>query len=218
MRRHLPALCLFIAAFAAAEMRAEKPAHKLKLNVGATFIDVERATPGGEILLIGYELVARDYSRVFRRVEREVVATADGTVRADIGRELATNSFWLTVDLASAHYAAATADGRKLREGELLEGDLLQDAGGRRKKARARFEHVYALLVRGGTAAWQMTVGDGGPLDADGELDGDIEIDAQNFERRGGKKTRDLDEYRGSDLLIVFVPRQMGYVVTQVSR
>lgn len=215
MRTYTLAVCLFITVLAGLDAGAAKPPHKLKLEIGATYVDVERATPGGEILLIGYEQIAREYSRGFRRVEREAVASADGKARIEIGRALESHSFWLAVDLTSTGYAAMTADGRKLREGEFLSANLHKDAGGRRRKAKARFDYVHALVVRGGTGAWQLTLADGGPLDSDGALDGTIEIDAEKFEKR--RNSAVLDEYRQADLLILFVPRQMGYLVTQVS-
>lgn len=218
MKTNRLVVCLLIAAFTSIEARAAKPVHKLKLELGATYIDVERATAVGEVLLIGYELIAHEYSREFKRVEREATASTDGKARFELGREPASNSFWVAIDLTSAAYAAISAGGHKLREGEFLAANLHQDSAGHRRKARARFEYVHALVVRPRGGVWQMTAGDGGPSDADGSLNGTIDIDTHNFEQRGLKSNSELDEYREADLLFVFVPSQVGYLVTQVSR
>lgn len=207
----------FLQTAIAAGSQAAPPPRKLKLVLGTTYVDVEGAAKGGSVLLIGYEQTARDYSHVFRRVEREGIASADGSVRLDVGRELAQRSFWLAIDLTTSGYGAVAADGSKLREGEFLPGNFRKDSAGRRREAALRFPYVHAVLIRAGQGAWESTVGDGGPADDDGVLDGTIALATRGFlKRRSGSS--DLDEYRAGDLLIVFVPSQMGYLVTEVAQ
>lgn len=210
------AVWIVLVASLALSARAEKPPHKLKLDPDGSRVTVGKATPGGRVLLIGYEQTTRDYSRVFRRVEKEGVADDKGELRFELGRPIAPRSFWLAVDLMTTGYGAVTADGKKLREGEILPG-AFRMKGSRRERAIVRFDYVRVLVVRAQSGVWELTSSDGGPLDADEVLDGEIDLDVRKFARRGDGSTS-LDEYRDGDLVIVFVPREMGYVVTVVGR
>lgn len=199
-----------------ATSHAAPPPRKLKLALGPTYVDVEGATKSGTVLVVGYEQTARDYSRVFRRVEREGVTGSDGSLRIDLGRTLAPRSFWMAIDLATSAYGAMTGDGSKLREGEFLPANFRKDSAGRRREAALRFPYVHALLIRPALGVWESTAGDGGPSDGDGVLDGTIALNVSRFTKRR-TKTPDLDEYKPGDLVVVFVPSQMGYVITEVA-
>jgi hypothetical protein len=171
------------------------------------------------VLLIGYERRAHDFSRVTRRVTHEGTAAANGAVRlnAPPGYQIVPNSFWVAIDLTSGDYGAATGDGRKLREGEFASNNIEKDTAGRRKKILSRFDYVYMLLVRPGAGVWDATAGDGGPSDGDGEVNGQIDLAVERLTNRD-TGVQDVGECHEGDLLLVFVPSQMGYVLTGVSQ
>jgi hypothetical protein len=194
---------------------ATKPLQRLKVVAGTDHIDVDHATNGGKVLLIGYEQTARGYSRVFRRVEREGTADGKGGLRFEIGRPLAERSFWVAVDLTTTGYGAVTGDGKQLREGEILP-DAFKKGTSHLDRALVRFDYVHVLVVRPESGVWELTTGDGGPFDTDDALDGKIELDVRKFAKRGDQSA--LDEYKNRDLVIVFVPHEMGYLITEVSQ
>lgn len=193
------------------------PAHTLKISVNAESIDVAKATGGGSVLLIGFERTSRGTASVFRRVRREGTAGPDGTTRIDIGRPLVPSSFWVAIDLASGGFAAVTADGRKLREAELPKDKIKKDSSGRPKRVVTRYDYVHVLLVRPSLGSWLATTGDGGPADSDGLLDGKIELDTDDL-LDGGGSSGTIAQFEPGDLVFVFVPHQMGYVVTEVTK
>lgn len=211
--------CLFFAFLLTNAAEAAHPIPKLKVEVAADYVEVQHATRGGTVLVIGFERSAHEFSRVFRRIERQGTAAGDGSVRLPMppGHEHVANSFWVAVDLASGDYGAVTGDGRKLREGDLLADALKKDNAGRRKRVVTRFDSVFMLVIRPGAGAWDLTTGDGGPSDEDGQVNGQIDMDVSRLSRRGTGVT-DFDEYREGDLVIVFVPRQMGYVLAGVTK
>lgn len=192
---------------------AAPPPHRLKITAGADHLAVSKATPGGAVFLVGYEQRVVDYSRAFRRVERKAVAAADGTARLELKRPMAQNSYWVVIDLTSGAFAAVTSDGRKLREAE-LPPDALKKENGRSKKVVTRLDYVHAMLVRPRVGLWVVTVGDGGPADTDGMVDGKIEIDASRLEQHD-VTTAEAGGVAPGDLLFVFLPREMGYFVTE---
>lgn len=212
-------LYLALLLLGAGSLHAAKPVARLKVDVAPAHVTVDHATRGGKVLLIGYEQRAREFSRVIRRVEREGVAAPDGSVQLDMppGYQIVPNSFWVAIDLASGNYGAVTGDGRKLREGELAGGDIKKDTSGRRKQLITHFDYVYMLVVRPGVGVWDLASGDGGPLDGDGVVDGKIELTAQQLKKRD-TEAHDLEAYDAGDLLFVFVPRQMGYVLAEVAK
>jgi len=217
--RIAPISYLLLVLVVASSVYGAKPVARLKVDIASSHVSVDHATRGGNVLLIGYEQRAGEFSRAIRRVEREGVAAGDGSVQLDLppGYQIAPHSFWVAIDLASGNYGAVTGDGRKLREGELAGGDIKKDTAGPRKHLVTHFDYVYMLVVRPGVGVWDLASGDGGPLDGDGEVDGKIELPVQQLKKRG-TAAQDLDAYEEGDLLFLFVPRQMGYVLAEVPK
>ena len=199
----------------AVAIHAAKPAQRLKLTMGMDSIDVERATNGGKVLLIGYERTARDFSRVFRRVEREGIASADGDAHFDIGHVIVSSSIWVAIDITTADYGAVSPDEKKLRAGELLPDDIKKDPEGHLAKVIVRFPQVYMLLIRPAVGVWELTSGDGGPFDGDETMNGKIELGVSTLTRRGETGTS-AEDFREGDLVIVFVPAQLGYLIAGI--
>ncbi len=193
------------------------PAHHLRVTVTAEAVEVERATPGGPVLVIGYERIVRDFSPVYRRVQREATADARGSVAVPIGREVAPSSFWVAFDLESGGHGASGGTKLKLREGELPDSAFRNGSNGKKSKFFTAMDYVYVVAIRPRVAVWETTAGDGGESDDDGALNGTIEMGSGRF-----VKTRHAREefaaFEQGDVVAMFVPHQMGYLVTRVKK
>lgn len=208
---------VFLSLFSTGLVHAAKPAKRLGVALTASRISVQKATAGGVVLLVGYELTARDYSPVYRRVQHEQTAGAGGSVEFDLGREIAARSFWVVFDLTSGSYGAAAASTKPLREKELKNQAFKKESNGKLKKIETHSDYIYALAVRPGVGVWEVTVGDGGPEDDDGVLDGKIGVSVGRL-RKIAKTTGEIDEFQEGDLVAIFVPHQMGYLITEVRK
>lgn len=195
---------------------APPPAHRLKVTLDADLVQVERATPGGSVLLVGYELGARDFARMQTRVHRQETAGADGSARLRVGRDIAPSSFWVAFDLSSGGHGAVAASKHALREADIPKRFLAQN-GATIQKILVPLEYVYVLVVRPGAGAWELTVADGGPSDDDGALNGVCAIAASRLEARDGT-TVESGEMREGDVVAVFAPAQMAYLMTEVKQ
>jgi len=201
----------------ASAAQAAKPPRRLGVTVGTTDVTIERATAGGKVILIGYELFRRDFSPVYRRVYWEGTAANDRTVRFDLGRDIEPKSFWVAFDIASGAYGAESSTTQKLLEAELPDEAFKQDPDKKRKKIEARLDYVYAVVIRPGNGAWELTAGDGGETDDDRALDGRIHLAAGRM--KGVAKTAAaLDDFQGGDIIAVFAPHRMAYLVTEVKK
>ena len=193
------------------------PAHRLRVTASADAIEIERATPGGMVLVIGYERIVRDFAPVYRRVQREGIADAKGSGAVPIGREIAPTSFWVAFDLQSGGHGATGGSKLKLREGELPETAFKKDSNGKKSKFFTATDYVYVVAIRPRVAVWETTVGDGGESDDDGALNGKIEMGSGRFLKT--KHARDdFSVFEEGDVVAMFVPHQMGYLVTQVKK
>jgi hypothetical protein len=192
-------------------------AHHLRMTLSGEVLGIERATPGGTVLLVGYEHFVRDFKPVYRRVHREGTADADGSLRIAMGRPVAVQSFWVAFDLQTGGHGAVAGSKQALREAELPQNTFKNGSNGKKSKLEMDLDYVYVLTIRPRVGAWEMTAGDGGVSDEDGSLNGKI---ATGSVRLG--KTRhaqsDYDAFEEGDLVATFIPHQMGYLITQVKK
>lgn len=196
--------------------KAGTPPKNLRLTMSGDSFRVEKANPMSEIILVGHEISSSGYSPVYRRVYREATTDAAGVASIDLGRPVADVSFWLAFDVSTGAYGALTARGQKLRDGELPSNRLKKDSGGKLKRLELPLDYVYILVVRPGTGAWELVAGDGAEGDTDGNLNGVISIDSPKMRSR--KKAPAMDAYEDGDVLVVFVPRQNGFLITEVKK
>lgn len=215
------ALAFFVAILTTLESGAAPkpaPAHHLRVTLTADAIEIEKAAPGGTVLVVGYERIVRDLEPVYRRVQRERTADASGSVTIPIGRPIASVSFWVAFDLETGGHGAVGGPKRTLREGELDEnGTLKNGPGGKKTKFVARVDYVYILAIRPKAGAWEVTAGDGGASDEDGSLNGGFQTDAGRFGRSKHTQT-DFDAFAKGDIVAMFIPHQMGYLITRVKQ
>jgi hypothetical protein len=197
--------------------QAAKPPRRLGVTVGTTDVTIERATAGGKVVLVGYELFRRDFSPVYLRVYRAATADSNRTVRFELGRDIEPKSFWVAFDVASGAYGAESSAKQKLLEAELPDEAFQKDANKKRRKIEARLDYVYALVIRPGNGVWELTAGDGGPTDDDGAFDGKIHLVAGQM--KGIAKTAAaLDDFQDGDVIAIFAPHRMAYLVTEVKK
>ncbi|MFL6245017.1 MAG: hypothetical protein ACJ74H_03260 [Thermoanaerobaculia bacterium] len=193
------------------------PAHQLRMSLSADAIEIEHAAPGGTVLVIGYERIVRDFAPVYRRVQRERIADSNGSVSVPIGRPIAPTSFWVAFDLETGGHGALGGSKHKLREGELPDAAFRKGSNGKKTKFSTAMDYVYVVAIRPRGGVWETTVGDGGESDDDGSLNGRIETDSGRFLKT--KHARgDLSAFEEGDTVAMFVPHQMGYLVTRVKK
>lgn len=196
---------------------AAKPPRRLDVQCANREVQVRHATAGGEVILIGYELTTFRDAPLHRRVWRGAIAGDDGTVAIDLGRDIAPISMWVAFDVATGAYGSGTARSLKLREADLPPQALERGAGGKVEKIETRVDQIYSFVVRPGVGYWEAAAGDGAAGDDDGVLDGRIRFSPKGL-RKIGRSANDFDDLRDGDILAVFVPRQMGYLITEVKK
>jgi hypothetical protein len=193
------------------------PAHQLRLALNGETIEINRATPGATVLVLGYEWFIRDFEPVYRRVQREGTADTNGLVTVGIGHPVALSSFWVAFDLETGGHGAIGGTKLALREGELPIDSLSNGPNGKKTRLGASVDYIYSITIRPKTGVWELTVGDGGESDDDRAFNGRIETRADHF-RKTKHAHIELDEFEEDDVVAVLVPHQMGYLVTKVKK
>lgn len=192
-------------------------AHHLRMTMNGEVLEIERATPGGTVLLVGYEHFVRDFKPVYRRVHREGTAAADGSLRIAMGRPVVVQSFWVAFDLQTGGHGAVAGSKQELREAELPQNTFRNGSNGKKSKLEIDLDYVYVLTIRPTVGAWEMTAGDGGVSDEDGALNGKIATGSVRLGRTRHAQS-DYDAFEEGDLVATFIPHQMGYLITQVKK
>lgn len=195
---------------------AAKPPRRLQVQSENRIVRVRNATAMGQIVLVGHEIAEFGGAPLYRRVFREGNADGSGNVEFDLERDLAEVSFWVALDVSTGGYGATAHTTTRLREGELHGHAFRKDSAGKLKHVELPFDYVYTVVVRPGVGAWEAVAGDGAEGDDDQRLDGKIEIKPARLRKRKDAGSPSLDEYRSGDVLAVFAPRQMGYLIVEV--
>ena len=215
--RKVPLLLALCTLFWTSAADAAKPPRRLDVQCTDREVRVRHATAGGEVILIGYELTTFQDAPLYRRVWRGAIAGGDGTIAIDLRRDVAPVSMWVAFDVATGAYGSVTARSLKLRESDLPPQALKRGAGGKVEKIETRVDQIYSFVLRPGVGYWEAGAGDGAEGDADGMLNGRIDFSPKGL-RKIGRSAKDFDDLRDGDILAVFVPRQMGYFITEVKK
>ena len=122
---------------------------------------------------VAREISEDDVATVVRRSQVLPDDDGDGVVKLDLGRDVPFRSVWVAVDLATGQVAAAAPEGYPLR---LVNWRGVGIVRGNAHADRVEDARTFAevLLVRPGTGAWELTVGDGSAGDDDGAADGKL--------------------------------------------
>lgn len=165
-------------------------------------------TPGKTVVWFGVEhAVDADYSGDIYQHQRTGTASADGRARLDLDHALAPRSLWVAVDLDTGSYDMAGPNGYRLAKpeklprlasGQSLAADALLDAK----------DYIVGVMVRPGTGAWAFAGGDGGPLDDDGQGDGQIRFAVDRFRPLPGSSAAPAT-IEAEDLWFVIDPMTM---------
>jgi len=196
---------------------AARPLRRLDVVAAGTTIRVQHGSPGGGIILVGYELAMLYDAPLHRRVFRQQTADGDGAASFDLRRDLEAVSMWVAFDITSGAYGSCGSRALKLREAELPSRALRRGRANKVEAFETHFDYVYSLLVRPGVGAWEMVAGDGAAGDSDGVLNGNTNL-APEALKAVGETRAVFDEVRAGDIVAVFVPHQMGYLITAVTK
>jgi hypothetical protein len=170
-------------------------------------------TPGGRVVWLGVMRELNEGAVDWSDVE---TITADaggvGTVELDLGKAVPAQSLWLAVDLATGQFASGAPAGYPLR--------TFAPPGGAFAAAASRVELARRLVilvcVRPGVGAWTLRVGDGGPGDADGVVDGTVRVDLAQLAALAGTPSA-LQALASQDVLLVVDEDQMDFIATSVN-
>lgn len=162
-------------------------AEPFRLKIETDHLAVTGATPQGRVVFFGVarETDPDDVVNVSPWAEIRTDDDGDGRIGLSLGRPVAVRSAWVAVDLAGGDFDAGAPEGVRLKKvpfrgrgpGRRPDGrDALRDARGL----------AEILVVRPGTGAWTLRLGDGGPTDEDGAADGRIEAVLDRMEPLDG--------------------------------
>ncbi len=203
--RAIALACLSLLPISAASAAVAQP----EIAFDKTAVVASGLTPGGDVVWFG---VAREIAeRTATIVRHQEIATdddGDGSVTFDLGRDVPFQSIWVAIDLTTGASAIAVPDGYPLREADLPvsevrlgvgEADRIEDSRG----------YLDILVVRPGVGAWSVTVGDGGPADADGAYDGHLAAATADMHDVSSGEPGPPDHLGPNDVVVVVDPNAM---------
>jgi len=157
--------CVLAAATAEAQPR---------LTFDGDRLEVSGLTPGGAVAVHGVAIHSLHYLLEVLPISA-VLPLGEGASSVVFAREggIPADSVWAAVDLSTGQYTLDAPPRAPRRVGEAaFEGAV---AGAREVRCVPRafpLRQLNLLLVRPGEGAWRVYSRDGGPLDADGAIDG----------------------------------------------
>ena len=165
---------------------------------------VARVSPGAKTawILIGQEPAGRG-TKLIRRHDTLRDEDGDGIVRLALPRPPALSSIWIVVDLASANYAIAGADGERVRVRTLPPSVFV--ARGKNRSAQLAQRGVVTVFVvaRAGVGAWITKIEDGTRADGDAAANGRTTAALNTMAVIGDSPASPADLHR--DDLVIFV-------------
>lgn len=174
-------------------------------------VAVDNATPGADVLVVGYVRSLPQYNWRYHRHRMLTPADRAGTVRMTPARGAGPDALWIAVDVSTGEVAIGTPDTKPARHTALGRDKLRKDTNGRLKKAELDAPLSYAVLVRPGVGAWELTTGDGGLRDDDGMVDGTTLASLHAFKAVRGSEAPP-DEFLKGDVLLVLSPEDLSLV------
>lgn len=166
-------------------------------------------TPGGQAVWFSVAHERGEWlTSLVRRDDIVLDDDADGTVSFAVESGVPQLSVWAVVDLASGRFAVAAPDGTPLREIDFPGNSVTRGPRGGLEVLENRGEYLEVLLVRPGSGAWGLGVGDGGASDSDNAPDGTIRA-ALDTMRPLATSDAAPAEFRAGDVVIVVAPHTM---------
>lgn len=169
----------------------------------------EGITPGGQAVWLSVAHERGEWlTSLVRRDDVVLDEDADGAVSFAVEPGVPQLSVWAVVDLASGDYALAAPEGTPLREIDFPGNSVTRGPRGALDVLENRGEYLEVLLVRPGSGAWGLGVGDGGASDSDNSADGTIRAALDTMRPLAASGTAPA-EFRAGDVVIVVAPHTM---------
>jgi hypothetical protein len=147
------------------------------MDLTASTVTVHGVTPHGTAVIFAVVRLPQQHWIAYAR--REYIQTdddGDGTVQVQ-NVYVAPQSIWCAIDLTTGASVVATPTGYELRRIDLPGNGVKRGIGGQLDRIEAAHAFLEGVVVRPGEGAWAFTAGDGGLHDADGQVNGRVEVD-----------------------------------------
>ena len=191
-------------------------AEPFRLAVETDTLVATGATSKGQVAFFGVarEIAPDDVVEVVPRTEIRVDDDGDGQVAFPLGGPVALRSAWAAVDLTSGDFDAAAPEGFRLKKVSFRGRGVGRRFDGRDSIIDAR-GLVDILVVRPGTGAWTLRLGDGGPTDGDGTADGQLEAILDRMEPLAGSPPPP-QTFQKDDVVLVLDPNRLEMTLVKV--
>lgn len=187
----------------------------LTLSINGTVIAISGIAPHGQAYVVGLMRTNETGYGQLSHYQGVLDAAGDGSATFTVGTPIARDSFFFAVDLATGGFGTVTPDGRPVRSFPLAEGALKKANNGQLQKLETHLERASLLLVRPGSGAWELAVGDGGPEDDDQIADGASNNRPEQMHAIGASPAPPKN-FRKDDLLFIFAPNDVAMLTLRV--
>jgi hypothetical protein len=213
MMKHI-GVSLFLGALALVTVHAGDAAGPFRLTIGPDALVVSEATARGKVVFLGItrEIAPDDVVEINRRLE--VVADEDGDGQVKLDQPMVQRSMWVAVDLATGDLDSASPEGFRLNKVNWRGRGVTNRPDGRDSVEDAR-AFAEVLVVRPGTGAWILRLGDGSPEDADGAPDGRLEAALDRMTPLADSPAPP-QRFQRDDVVVLMDPHKMEMTLAKV--
>ncbi len=185
------------------------------LTFDAGSLTASGLTASGEAAFLGVMRLPRVYYQEVYTVRETGTADAEGSLLLPVEPGVGRRSVWAVVDLATGELAVAAPEDYRLNELPLPAEAIGRDADDKPSRVTLSQKTAEVLLARHGSGAWGLAVTDGGPEDADGEVDGSITLSVAALAPM--EELAAPEELLAGDVLVVLDPNELTYRAATVT-
>lgn len=187
----------------------------LTLTLNGSTVAISGISPRGQVYVYGVMRTnVTGYTQLLRYAG-PLDAAQDGSATLTLREPFSGDAFFFAIDLASGGSGRITPGGQPVREFVLPDGALKKANNGQLQQLETHLPIANLLLVRPGTGAWELTVGDGGPDDDDHAANG-ISTNRPEQMNAVGRSPEAPKNFRADDLLFVFDPMSVAMLSLRV--
>jgi hypothetical protein len=207
---------LFLGALALMMARAGDAAGPLRLTASPDAMVASGVTVKGKVVFLGItrEIAPDDVAEIRRRLEVIADEDSDGQATYKLDQPIDQRSMWVAVDVTSGDFDTAAPEGFRLRKVNWRGRGITNRPDGRDSVEDAR-AFAEVLVVRPGTGAWILRLGDGGPDDADGSPDGRLEAALDRMSPLAGSP-EPPQRFQRDDVVVLMDPNSMEMTLAKV--